>query len=114
VNGKIPFYWWVFHFVPFLIMGRITYLHHYYCSCPNSYQHFTLRLMLSHVLDHFIFSSKQYTKKTKNIVFSVLASIIGLFSESLDLPQNTRDYNGGSPECLFLKLVLIFLVMEHL
>ena len=35
-------------------------------------------LMLSHVLDHFIFSSRRYTKKTKNIVFAVLASIIVL------------------------------------
>ena len=34
--------------------------------------------MLSHVLDHFIFSSRRYTKKTKNIVFGVLASIIVL------------------------------------
>ena len=33
-------------------------------------------LMLSHVLDHFIFSSKRYTKKTKNIIFGVLAFII--------------------------------------
>lgn len=34
--------------------------------------------MLSHVLDHFIFSSKRYTKKTKNIVFGVLAFIVVL------------------------------------
>lgn len=32
--------------------------------------------MLSHVLDHFIFSSRRYTKKTKNIVFGVLAFIV--------------------------------------
>ena len=32
--------------------------------------------MLSHVLDHYIFSSRRYTKKTKNIVFGVLAFII--------------------------------------
>ncbi|KAF8804399.1 hypothetical protein BYT27DRAFT_7194377 [Phlegmacium glaucopus] len=56
--------------VPFLIMGRVTYLHHY---LPTLY--FSV-LMLSHVLDHFIFSSKRYTKKTMNIVFGVLAFII--------------------------------------
>ena len=32
--------------------------------------------MLSHVLDHFIFSSRRYTKKTKNIVFGVLVFIV--------------------------------------
>ncbi|KAF8800036.1 dolichyl-phosphate-mannose-protein mannosyltransferase [Phlegmacium glaucopus] len=68
--GKIAFYGWAFHFVPFLIMGHVTYLHHY---LPTLY--FSV-LMLSHVLDHFIFSSKRYTKKTKNIVFGVLASIV--------------------------------------
>lgn len=33
-------------------------------------------LMLSHVLDHFVFSSKRYTSKTKNVVFGMLAFII--------------------------------------
>jgi dolichyl-phosphate-mannose--protein O-mannosyl transferase len=33
-------------------------------------------LMLSHVLDHFIFSSKRYTKKTKNVIFGVVGFII--------------------------------------
>ena len=32
--------------------------------------------MLSHVLDHFIFSSKRYTTKTKAIIFGVLSSIL--------------------------------------
>ena len=32
--------------------------------------------MLSHVLDHFIFSSRRYTTKTKNIVFGVLTFIL--------------------------------------
>ncbi|KAF8800041.1 hypothetical protein BYT27DRAFT_7263183 [Phlegmacium glaucopus] len=68
--GQIAFYGWALHFVPFLIMGRVTYLHHY---LPTLY--FSV-LMLSHVLDHFIFSSKRYTKKTTNIVFGVLACII--------------------------------------
>lgn len=29
--------------------------------------------MLAHMLDHFIFSSKRYTTKTKTIVFGVLS-----------------------------------------
>ena len=68
-------------------MGRVTYLHHYVCltlcclvrnlthilKLPTLY--FAV-LMLSHVLDHFIFSSRRYTKKTKNIVFGVLVFIV--------------------------------------
>lgn len=51
--GKIAFFGWIFHFgelrhsldqtlktngivVPFLIMGRVTYLHHYVRSCARS------------------------------------------------------------------------------
>jgi len=33
-------------------------------------------LMLSHVLDHFIFSSKRYTTQTKAIIFGILSSIL--------------------------------------
>ncbi|KAG2019642.1 dolichyl-phosphate-mannose-protein mannosyltransferase [Coprinopsis cinerea AmutBmut pab1-1] len=68
--GKIAFFGWVFHYVPFLIMGRVTYLHHY---LPTLY--FAV-LMLSHVLDHFIFSSRRFSTKTKSIVFGVIAGII--------------------------------------
>ncbi|KAF9053374.1 dolichyl-phosphate-mannose-protein mannosyltransferase [Panaeolus papilionaceus] len=68
--GKIAFFGWMFHFVPFLIMGRVTYLHHY---LPTLY--FAV-LMLAHVFDHFIFSSKRYTQKTKSIAFGVIAGVI--------------------------------------
>ncbi|PPQ91354.1 hypothetical protein CVT25_004121 [Psilocybe cyanescens] len=68
--GKIAFFGWFFHFVPFLIMGRVTYLHHY---LPTLY--FAV-LMFSHVLDHFIFSSKKLTTRTKSIVFGVLSFIL--------------------------------------
>jgi dolichyl-phosphate-mannose--protein O-mannosyl transferase len=33
-------------------------------------------IMLSHVLDHFIFSSRRYTNETKAIVFGILSSTI--------------------------------------
>ncbi|CAA7271132.1 unnamed protein product [Cyclocybe aegerita] len=65
--GKVALFGWIFHFVPFLIMGRVTYLHHY---LPTLY--FAV-LMLSHVLDHYIFSSRRFTQQTKAIIFGVLA-----------------------------------------
>ncbi|TFK36464.1 glycosyltransferase family 39 protein [Crucibulum laeve] len=72
--GKVAFFGWALHFVPFLIMGRVTYLHHY---LPTLY--FSV-LMLAHVLDHFIFSSRRFTQQTKAIIFGVLAfTIIGSF-----------------------------------
>ena len=99
-QGTLSFFWDEFLYIfilsllaPFLIMGRVTYLHHYVCfslvyclvttnltfsflsQLPTLY--FAV-LMLSHVLDHFIFSSRRYTKKTKNIVFGVLAFIVVL------------------------------------
>lgn len=27
--GKVSFVGWMLHYVPFLIMGRVTYIHHY-------------------------------------------------------------------------------------
>ncbi|KAF8902825.1 dolichyl-phosphate-mannose-protein mannosyltransferase [Gymnopilus junonius] len=72
--GKIAGFGWFFHFVPFLIMGRVTYLHHY---LPTLY--FAV-LMLSHVLDHFIFTSKHLSERTKLIAFGICAgSVVGTF-----------------------------------
>lgn len=68
--GKIAFLGWVFHFVPFLIMGRVTYVHHY---LPTLY--FAV-LMLAHMLDHFIFSSRRFTIKAKRITFGICAGVI--------------------------------------
>ena len=61
--------------VPFLIMGRVTYLHHY---LPTLY--FSV-LMFAHVLDHFIFSSRRLSHQTKAIVFGVFVAIlVGTFA----------------------------------
>ncbi|KAF6741532.1 hypothetical protein DFP72DRAFT_861988 [Ephemerocybe angulata] len=66
--GKIAFFEWAFHYVPFLIMGRVTYLHHY---LPTLY--FAV-LMFGHVLDHFVFSSRRFSTRTKATAFGVLVS----------------------------------------
>ncbi|PFH46089.1 glycosyltransferase family 39 protein [Amanita thiersii Skay4041] len=68
--GKIAFFGWVLHFAPFLIMGRVTYLHHY---LPTLY--FSV-LMFAHVLDHVVFSSRRFTEKTKWIAFGIIAGLI--------------------------------------
>ncbi|KAF6750511.1 glycosyltransferase family 39 protein [Ephemerocybe angulata] len=66
--GKIAFFEWAFHYVPFLVMSRVTYLHHY---LPTLY--FAV-LMFGHVLDHFIFSSRRFSTRTKATAFGVLVS----------------------------------------
>ncbi|KAF9045749.1 glycosyltransferase family 39 protein [Hymenopellis radicata] len=70
--SKIAFLGWALHYVPFLIMGRVTYVHHY---LPTLY--FSV-LMFGHLLDHFIFSSKRLTNQKKAIAFGVISSIIFL------------------------------------
>ncbi|KAH8798445.1 glycosyltransferase family 39 protein [Flagelloscypha sp. PMI_526] len=71
---KIAFGGWFLHYVPFLIMGRVTYLHHY---LPTLY--FSV-LMFAHIFDHFVFSSPRFSQQTKAIVFGVLAfAIVSVF-----------------------------------
>ncbi|KAJ7746561.1 glycosyltransferase family 39 protein [Mycena metata] len=65
--GKVAFFGWALHYVPFLIMGRVTYLHHY---LPTLY--FAV-LMFGHLLDHFIFSSRRLTHRQKSISFGICA-----------------------------------------
>lgn len=71
---KIAWIGWACHFIPFLIMGRVTYLHHY---LPTLY--FSV-LMLAHLLDHFMFSSRRLGQRKKIIAFVICAgSIVGCF-----------------------------------
>lgn len=71
-----------------MIMGRVTYIHHY-VSPPSSLHRRSLTplisqlptlyfsvLMFSHLTDHFIFTSRRLSDRTKQIVFGVIASII--------------------------------------
>ncbi|PBK78874.1 glycosyltransferase family 39 protein [Armillaria solidipes] len=70
--GKIAFFGWALHYVPFLIMGRVTYVHHY---LPTLY--FSV-LMFAHLLDHFVFSSRRLATKAKWIAFGICSSSIFL------------------------------------
>ncbi|KIL67087.1 glycosyltransferase family 39 protein [Amanita muscaria Koide BX008] len=70
--GKVALFGWLLHYVPFLIMGRVTYIHHY---LPTLY--FAV-LMFAHLLDHFVFSSKRLSTKTKTIVFGIVTGTIVL------------------------------------
>lgn len=67
----IPSYYiYMFQLVPYLIMGRVTYLHHY---LPTLY--FAV-LMLGHLFDHLIFKSRRLKQQTKWIVFGLATGII--------------------------------------
>ncbi|CAK5268589.1 unnamed protein product [Mycena citricolor] len=68
--AKVAFFGWCFHFVPFLIMGRVTYLHHY---LPTLY--FSV-LMVAHLLDHFVFSSRRWSMRVKIGVFGFCAGSV--------------------------------------
>ncbi|GBE81826.1 Dolichyl-phosphate-mannose--protein mannosyltransferase 2 [Sparassis crispa] len=68
--GKVAFVGWFLHFFPFLIMGRVTYVHHY---LPTLY--FSV-LMLAHLIDHFIFTSRRLSERTKWITFGFCVSAI--------------------------------------
>jgi len=60
--------------VPFLIMGRVTYIHHY---LPTLY--FAV-LMVGHLFDHFIFKSRKLKDNTKWVIFAIAAgTVIGVF-----------------------------------
>ncbi|TCD70275.1 Protein O-mannosyltransferase 2 [Steccherinum ochraceum] len=68
--GKVAFLGWFLHFAPFLIMGRVTYIHHY---LPTLY--FAV-LMFAHMIDHFIFSSRRLNERTKWIAFGVITGLL--------------------------------------
>ncbi|POY73479.1 hypothetical protein BMF94_3416 [Rhodotorula taiwanensis] len=68
--SKIAFGGWAFHYLPFLIMGRVTYLHHYLPTLWFSV------LMSGILFDHFIFKSRRFTHRTKTIVFALIVAVV--------------------------------------
>ncbi|KAF9068047.1 dolichyl-phosphate-mannose-protein mannosyltransferase [Rhodocollybia butyracea] len=82
---------WALHFLPFLIMGRVTYIHHY---LPTLY--FAV-LMFAHLLDYFVFqapstpsSTSLSTVPTSNISLSDVNSIPKIIRTFRALPRMTR------------------------
>jgi len=79
---------WALHYLPFLIMGRVTYLHHY---LPTLY--FAV-LMFAHILDYFVFqvnstpSSAVYPTSTPSL--SNATSIPKMMRTLRALPLMTR------------------------
>ncbi|CED82274.1 glycosyltransferase family 39 protein [Phaffia rhodozyma] len=67
---KLSFGGWALHFLPFLIMGRVTYLHHYLPPLWFSV------LMVGHLTDHFIFSNRRLTLRAKAIFFGLFAGAV--------------------------------------
>ncbi|GAA5892190.1 hypothetical protein JCM8208_001470 [Rhodotorula glutinis] len=68
--SKIAFGGWAFHYLPFLVMGRVTYLHHYLPTLWFSV------LMSGVLLDHFVFRSHRLTPRTKKVVFGLVAGAV--------------------------------------
>ncbi|KAJ7074018.1 glycosyltransferase family 39 protein [Mycena amicta] len=68
--SKIAGFGWALHFVPFMIMGRVTYVHHY---LPTLY--FAV-LMFAHMLDHFIFTSPRFGITGRALAFGICASSV--------------------------------------
>lgn len=73
--GKIGFIGWFLHFLPFTIMARVCYIHHYlptlYFAC----------ILYVHVLDHFLFNDAtaryKFIKSEAPIVSSSVPSTTG-------------------------------------
>ncbi|KAF8928797.1 Protein O-mannosyltransferase 2 [Dissophora ornata] len=70
-TGKILVGGWILHYAPFCIMGRVTYLHHYF---PALY--FSL-LLFSYMLDHFL-QRPTISAKTRTIVWGVAFTTVTL------------------------------------
>ncbi|KAG8968931.1 Protein O-mannosyltransferase 2 [Tulasnella sp. 419] len=90
---KVGFIGWALHYAPFMIMGRVTYLHHY---LPTLY--FAV-IMLGHMIDHFIFKSRRLSEQVKWGAFTVCASaIIGVWwwfkAVALGIDGPVNDHKG--------------------
>lgn len=78
MGGIYPMFGWGLHFVPFLIMGRVTYVHHY---LPALY--FAM-MVLCFEIEHFTTPLKQSNNKIYNLIYvfvysTMFAAVAGCF-----------------------------------
>ncbi|VEU19431.1 DEKNAAC100163 [Brettanomyces naardenensis] len=71
MTGIAPFLGWVFHYLPFIIMGRVTYFHHY---MPALY--FAV-FTTAYVIDYFTHGMGKCSKSI--VYFSLYATVIFFF-----------------------------------
>lgn len=71
VSGIIPALGWFFHYLPFIIMGRVKYVHHY---LPAFY---FATLVFGFVVDHFTSRAPASVKWGVNILF--ISAVTGMF-----------------------------------
>lgn len=88
--GKTLFLGWFFHYIPFFIMGRVTYLHHYF---PALY--FSI-IMVPFLLDHF---TRNCSKPVQYAVFipvyvAVIVTFIQFAPISFGMEGPVSDYSN--------------------
>lgn len=88
--GKTLFLGWFFHYIPFFIMGRVTYLHHYF---PALY--FSI-IMVPFLMDHF---TRNSSKLIQYAVFvpvyvAVIATFIHFAPVSFGLEGPITNYSS--------------------
>ncbi|KAE8270556.1 hypothetical protein A4X09_0g1783 [Tilletia walkeri] len=87
--GKVAGIGWFLHYLPFLMMGRVTYIHHY---LPTLY--FAV-IMLVHLLDHFLWndSTARYRVRTASIAPQRRSSLGGGADEKAQLMSGNAASN---------------------
>ena len=72
IRGIVPFLGWLLHFIPFVLMGRVTYIHHY---VPALYfAIFVSGFFVEHLVNHIL---NRYVKVL--VYFFLYISIIAIF-----------------------------------
>ncbi|KAK0535978.1 Protein O-mannosyltransferase 2 [Tilletia horrida] len=92
--GKVAGIGWFLHYLPFLMMGRVTYIHHY---LPTLY--FAV-IMLVHLLDHFLWNDSTARYRVRSAAGQAAApprasSLAGSADEKASLMSNNNG-NGAA------------------
>lgn len=83
--GKIAGLGWFLHYLPFLMMGRVTYIHHY---LPTLY--FAV-MMLAHLFDHFIFNPSTARYRSRASSRGISAPVSGGGQTRVPLSESTKN-----------------------